>query len=31
MRRFHWSWLPVGLMVALLVAGVALMVWEAIA
>ncbi len=31
MRRFHWSWLPVGLMVALLLAGVALMVWEAIA
>jgi hypothetical protein len=31
MRRFHWSWLPVGLMVAMLLAGVALMVWEAIA
>lgn len=31
MRRFHWSWLPVGLMVALLVAGVALLVWEAFA
>lgn len=31
MRRFHWSWLPVVLMVALLLAGVALMVWEAIA
>ena len=31
MRRFHWSWLPVGLMVALLVAGVALLVGEAFA
>ena len=31
MRRFHWSWVPVGLMVALLVTGMALMVWEAVA
>ena len=31
MRRFHWSWVPVGLMVALLLAGMALMFWEAIA
>ena len=31
MRRFHWSWLPVVLMVALLIAGVALMGWEAFA
>lgn len=30
MRRFHWSWLPVGLMFVLLLAGMALMVWEAI-
>lgn len=31
MRRFHWSWVPVVLMVALLIAGIALMVWEAFA
>ncbi len=31
MRRFHWSWLPVGLMVALLLAGIALLAWEAFA
>ena len=31
MRRFHWSWVPVVLMVALLIAGIALLVWEAFA
>lgn len=31
MRRFHWSWVPVGVMVCLLVVGVVLLVWEAIA
>ena len=31
MRRFHWSWVPVVLMVALLVMGVVLLVWEAFA
>ena len=31
MRRFHWSWLPVVLMVCVLITGIALLVWEAFA
>ena len=31
MRRFHWSWVPVGVMVCILIAGIALLVWEAFA